>query len=170
MKARYDLHSVERKFEPGQKVLALPPVLGSPLQLNFFGPYVVEKKLSDLNYVLATTDRRKQKQLCHINMLKEYVDRNNSPTVHTVSANVAMLETDKTVDNFKENADLLGTARLKSSCVLQDLNSKLSHISQSQRRDLEDLLLEFEHSFPDIPNRTDKIYHHVDVGDATPVN
>ena len=31
MKAKYDLDSVERKFEPGQKVLALLPVLGSPL-------------------------------------------------------------------------------------------------------------------------------------------
>ena len=63
---------------------------------------VVEKKLSVLNYVLVTPDRRKQRQLCHINMSKEDVDRNNSTTVHPVSANVAMLETDETVDNFKE--------------------------------------------------------------------
>ena len=76
-------------------------------------------------------------------MLKEYVDRNNSPTVHPVSAKVALLETDETVDNFKENADLPGTARLKNSDVLQDLNSKLSHLSQSQCRDLEHLLHEF---------------------------
>ena len=139
MKARYDLDSVERKFEPGQKVLALLPVPGSPLQARFFGPYVVEKKLSDLNYVLVIPDRRKQRQLCHINMVKEYVDRSNSTTVHLVSANVAKLETDETVDNFKENADLPGTARLKNSDVLQDLNSKLSHLSQSQRQDLEHL-------------------------------
>ena len=166
MKARYDLESVERKFEPGQKVLALLPVPGSPLQARFFGPYVV---LSDLNYVLLTPDRRKQRQLYHINMLKEYVDRNNSATLHRVSANVAMLETDETVDNFKENADLPGTARPKNSDVLQDPNSKLSHFSQSQRQDLEHLLHEFEHLFPGIPNRTDAIYHDVVVGDATPV-
>ena len=42
MKARYDLDSVERKFEPGQKVLALLPVPGSPLQARFFGPCVTE--------------------------------------------------------------------------------------------------------------------------------
>ena len=102
-------------------------------------------------------------------MLKEYVDRNNSTTVHPVSANVAMLETGQTLHNFKENADLPGTARLKNSDVLQDLNSKLSHLSQSQRPDLEHLLHEFEHLFPDIPNRTDAIYHDDDVGDATSV-
>ena len=101
-------------------------------------------------------------------MLKEYVDRNNSPAVHPVSASVAMLETDEAVNNFKENADLPGTARLKNSDVLQDLNSKLSHLSQYQRRDLEHLLHEFKHLFPDVPNRTDAIYHDVDVGDATP--
>ena len=100
---------------------------------------MVEKKLSDLNYVLVTPDRRKQRQLCHINMLKEYLDRSNSTTVHPISVNVATLETDETVDNFKENADLPGTARLKNSDVLQDLNSKLSHLSQSQRQDLEHL-------------------------------
>ena len=169
MKARYDLDSVERKFEPGHKVLALLPVPGSPLQTRFFGPYVVEKKLSDLNYVLVTPDRRKQRQLRHINMLKEYVDRNNSPAVHPVSASVAMLETDEAANNFKENAVLPGTARLKNSDVLQDLNSKLSHLSQYQPQGLEHLLHEFEHLFPNDPNRTDAICHDVDVGDATPV-
>ena len=34
---------------------------------------------------------------------------------------------------------------------------------------MEHLLHEFEHLFPDIPNRTDAIYHDVDVGDAAPV-
>lgn len=43
-------------------------------------------------------------------MLKEYVDRNNSPTVHPVSTNIALLETDETVDNIKENADLPDTS------------------------------------------------------------
>ena len=40
--------------------------------------YTVEKKANDLNYIITTPDRRKQKQLCHINILKEYVDRDSS--------------------------------------------------------------------------------------------
>ena len=74
-----------------------------------------QKSMKASYVLLVTPDRRKQRQLCHINMLKEYVDRNNSTTVHPVSANVAVLETDETVHNFKENADLPGTARLKNS-------------------------------------------------------
>ena len=54
------------------------PIPGRPLQARYFGPYTVEKKASDLNYIITTPDRHKQKQLCHINMLKEYVDRDSS--------------------------------------------------------------------------------------------
>ena len=59
-----------RKFEPGDKVLALLPIPGKPLQARYYGPYTVDKKLSDFNYTVNTPGRRKQKQLFHIKMLK----------------------------------------------------------------------------------------------------
>ena len=65
-------------MKSGDKVLALLPIPGRPLQAKYFDPYTVEKKVSDLNYIITTPDRRKHKQLCHINMLKEYVDRDSS--------------------------------------------------------------------------------------------
>ena len=64
------------------------PVPQSPLQAKFFGPYTIEKNLSDLNYIVHTPGQREQKQLCHINMLKEYFDRNSSPTSVSVVINV----------------------------------------------------------------------------------
>ena len=78
MKQIYDENIKERSFKSGDKVLALLPVSGRPLQARYFGPYTVEKKASDLNYVITTPDRRKQKQLCHINMLKKYVECGSS--------------------------------------------------------------------------------------------
>ena len=84
MKFRYDKQAKERFFKPGDKVLVLLPVPQSPLQAKFFGPYTIEKKLSDLNYIVHTPGWHKQKQLCHINMLKEYFDRNSSPTAINV--------------------------------------------------------------------------------------
>ena len=167
MKSRYDHNTVSRTFKPGQKVLALLPVSGNPLRARYFGPYVVDKKLSDLNYVIVTPDRRKKKQLCHINMLKSYIDRDSTVTVHPV--NVVTSDPDEVVSSCSENFNLPGTAKLMNSDILQDLDSKLSHLLPSQRQDLEHLLQEFEHLFPDVPTRTDKIYHDVDVGDATPV-
>ena len=78
MKQNYDKNTKERCFKFGDKVLALLPFPGKPLQARYFGPYTVEKKASDLNYIITTPDRRKQKQLYHINMLKENVDRDGS--------------------------------------------------------------------------------------------
>ena len=68
MKARYDNHIIDRKFKPGDKVLALLPIPGRPLQARYFGPYTIDKKTSDLNYIINTPGRRKNKQMCHVNM------------------------------------------------------------------------------------------------------
>ena len=60
MKARYDNHVIDRKFKPGDKVLALLPIPGRPLQARYFGPYTIDKKTSDLNYIVNTPGRRKK--------------------------------------------------------------------------------------------------------------
>ena len=77
MKLRYDENAQDRNFEPGDKVLALLPIPGKPLQARYYGPYTVDKKLSDVDYIVNTPGRLKQKQLCHINMLKKDIDRDS---------------------------------------------------------------------------------------------
>ena len=74
---RYDLTTKERGFNPWDRVLVLLPIIGNPLQARYHGPYVTEKRISNLNYIIHTPDRRKQRQLCHINMLKPYFDKDN---------------------------------------------------------------------------------------------
>ena len=167
MKNRYDQNSVSRTFKPGDKVLALLPVPGRPLQARYFGPYIVDKKMSDLNYVLQTPDRRKQKQLCHINMLKPYYTRkgDNVKPVQTIVTDPA--ENDC---NFDENFDVhSGTAKLNNSEILRNIDSKLAHLTQSQQQDLKELFSEYKQLFSDVPSRTDTIIHDVDVGDAQPI-
>ena len=70
MKSHYDENALDRNFEPGDKVLALLPIPGRPLQARYYGPYTADKKLSDVNYIVNTPGRCKQKQRCYINMLK----------------------------------------------------------------------------------------------------
>ena len=48
MKQNYDKNTKEKSFKSGDKVLALFPIPGRPLQARYFGPYTVEKKASDL--------------------------------------------------------------------------------------------------------------------------
>ena len=75
MKEQYDKGTKERQLRTGDKVLILLPVPGEPLRAEFCELYEVEKKVNDLNYVVSTPDRRKTKRLCHINMLKQYFER-----------------------------------------------------------------------------------------------
>uniref|UniRef100_A0A087YSQ8 Gypsy retrotransposon integrase-like protein 1 n=1 Tax=Poecilia formosa TaxID=48698 RepID=A0A087YSQ8_POEFO len=56
MKARYDKKSVSRNFIPGQKVLVLLPIGGSSLHAQFSGPYEVDRKINETNYVIKTPD------------------------------------------------------------------------------------------------------------------
>ena len=167
MKQRYDQNSVSRSFKPGDKVLALLPVPGRPLQARYFGPYIVDKKMSDLNYVLQTPDRRKHKQMCHINMLKPYYCRKGE---HVKPVQTVVSDPAENDCNFEENFDVnSGTAKLNNSEILSDLDSKLAHLTPSQQQDLKDLFDEYKQLFADVPSRTDKIVHDVDISDAQPI-
>ena len=130
MKLRYDENAQDRNFVPGDKVLALLPIPGKPLQARYYGPYTVDKKLSDVNYVVNTPGRRKQKQLCHINMLKKYIDMDSSviPSVNLVKTLPPELNKMDSEDmNFVKSDP--ASLKLKNSDILKDLDQKLSHLN-----------------------------------------
>ena len=62
-----------------------------------------------------------------------------------------------------------GPSKLENADILRNLNNKLSHLEPSQQEELKQLIHEYEHLFPDIPTRTDKIYHDVIVEDSKPM-
>lgn len=72
MKKLYDRRTECCQFNPGDQILALMPLLSSPFQAKFAGPYTVEKQMSEHNYLIATPNRRKSSQLCDVNLLKPY--------------------------------------------------------------------------------------------------
>ena len=170
MKQNFDKNTKERSFKSGDKVLALLPIPGRPLQARYFGPYTVEKKASDLNYIITTPDRRKQKQLCHINMLKEYVDRDSSNVAPvTVISPVPQKQSEMNCEEMNFHKTDPTCSKLQNSDILKDLDKKLTHLDQIQRDELKMLILEYEHLFPDIPTRTDQIYHDVDIECSKPI-
>ena len=170
MKQNFDKNTKERSFKAGDKVLALLPIPGRPLQARYFGPYTVEKKASDLNYIITTPDRRKQKQLCHINMLKEYVDkdRSNVALVNVISP-VPQKQSEMNCEEMNCHKTDPTYSKFQNSDILKDLDKKLSHLNQTQRDELKMLILEYEHLFPDIPTRTGQIYHDVDIEGSKPI-
>ena len=75
MKRYYDKKAVAHVFHPGDHVLILSPIPGSALSTKFCGPYAVERKISETNYVIQTPDRRRRTRVCHVNMMKPYHSR-----------------------------------------------------------------------------------------------
>lgn len=54
MKGYYDKKVKHRVFNPGDKVLVLLPLLESALQAQYSGPYVVERPVSECDYLVRT--------------------------------------------------------------------------------------------------------------------
>lgn len=59
-----------REFSVGDQVVALCPLVSSPFQAKYSGPYTVVERVSDQNYLIATPGRRKPVKLYHVHLLK----------------------------------------------------------------------------------------------------
>ena len=165
MKNQYDKKCVSRTFRSGDKVLALLPIPGNTLQARYAGPYLVEKKENDVNYVIVTPDRRKTKQLCHVNMLKPYYERKSGvQVVQTIEVN-----NNRNTEDTTELFNLSESTKVHNSDVLRDIDTKLSHLNESQCSDIKALIQEYQSLFPDVPSRTDRIAHDVEINDALPI-
>lgn len=193
MKKLYDRRAKLRNFEPGDKVMALLPVEHNPLYARFVGPYEVDEKVSDLNYVVRTPDRRKRVQLCHINLLKPYYERvptlpfsfnsgkSKSPecpvssVLHSVtsplmqSSKLPKSEGELEEGEVQTPGEEVMSGKLNNSAYLKDLTSKLSYLSKDLCDDLSWLLEKYHVLFPDTPTRTNVLEHDIELGDSKPI-
>ena len=181
MKVWYDREAKSRCFEPGDRVLVLFPVVGNPLQAKYSGPHKVVKKISDTNYLVKTPDRRKETQVCHINMLKAYHEKpkpelvtlNNrlgleSPT-HSKDCVGQVAEKEEDTESEVRLGNDQQPIKLQNSQILNDLGTKLSHLPLVQRKELAEVITQYREVFPDVPSKTNLIEHDVDVGDSAPI-
>ena len=181
MKVWYDRKAKSRCFEPGDRVLVLFPVVGNPLQAKYSGPYKVVKKISDTNYLVKTPDRRKETQVCHINMLKAYHEK-PKPELVTLNNRLGLESPTYSKDCVGQVAEKeedtesevrLGNdqqpIKLQNSQILNDLGTELSHLPLVQRKELAEVITQYREVFPDVPSKTNLIEHDVDVGDSAPI-
>ena len=173
MKTWYDKDARNRVFKPGDKVLVFLPIPGHPLQARYFGPYEIESKISDVNYVVKTPGRRKEKRVCHVNMLREYFDRSDRNFVKPVStfANVNCVENcvEPECDVENNEKDFIQSVRLTNSEILTNPEVKLGHLTEHQKEEVFQLMEEYTLIFPDVPKKTNAALHDVIVGDALPI-
>ncbi len=133
-----------RQFTPGDKVLVLLPTSSSKLLAKWQGPFVVTRRVGELDYEVKRTDRGDSCQIYHLNLLKRW----NEGTSVGLAAVVS-------------NEDDLGPeAALKNHPFA--LVSGGDHLSPRQLTDLARLQADFADVFSPLPGRTDLVQHHIE--------
>ena len=136
MKVHYDKDARTRNFQPGDKVLMLTPLSGQPMSAKFTGPYEVLLKLSDVNYLVKTPDRRKSQRVCHINMLKPYFTRDETNVVASVNTAI------KVGSNSPEIERDVVESKLQNSKALKNIDEKLAHLPECEASAIKGLINE----------------------------
>jgi len=157
-KTWYDRKARMREFQPGDKVLALLPVAGCPLQAKYHGPYVVVEKLGPVDYVISTPERRKAHRVCHVNLLQEYRQRDPSRFPELTLPDPVLLATTTDPPLVLDEGSKTGPGTY---------GLELEHLDEGHRVDVEGLLQEFAGVFSDKPGRTNLTIHHIDIAPGT---
>jgi len=126
-------------------VLALLPIPSQPTQARYYGPYELIKKVDEVNYILNTPGHRKTQRLCHVNMLKQYHQRQEETTSDGVEAAAVMGCIVERVRNEQPEDVLAGSPKLKNSDILKELQGFKTPLEMMQ------LKFEFVKLFPDTP-------------------
>ena len=112
-KIRGPPHMAKEEFEKGDEVLLLSPNKGPHCGGRYIGPYVVTQRIDKRTYRIDTHEGKKKTQVCHANKLKKYVRQEGPPH------------------------------KIKNSEKPNKFEEKLSHLSVSERRDLEKLIKKY---------------------------
>ncbi len=133
-----------RQFSPGDRVLVLLSTSSSKLLAKWQGPFVVTRRVGELDYEVRRTDRGDACQIYHLNLLKRWNERTSVGLAAVVS-----------------NEDDLGPeAALKNHPFA--LVSGGDHLSPRQLTDLAQLQADFADVFSPLPGRTDLVQHHIE--------
>lgn len=165
MKVWYDRKARARSFDVGDQVLILLPVVGSPFEARFSGPYTVKEKVGSVDYLISTPDRRKKQRLCHINMMKPYYSDALQESGRSKSISCFAVSAKSSHEDFE--AKVVG--HLGNSEIFENLESYLSHLAPVKRSDMMSVLNSFKSIFSDVPTETNVLEHDIDVGDTKPI-
>ncbi|KAJ8333799.1 hypothetical protein SKAU_G00411180 [Synaphobranchus kaupii] len=164
MKGQYDRKAVQRSFVPGDKVLVLTPVGRERFGTRFSGPYMVVRKVGACNYVISTPERRQKTRLCHINLLKLYVERDTANPVGCI----VVVPSDREREEGFLAPEPVG-ARLDNSRACEQLQEQLKHLLKAQAQDVMALVAAHPSLFRNRPGLTSLVEHDVDTGGVMPM-
>ncbi len=139
----YNRATRERQFTLGDKVLVLLPTSSSKLLEKWQGPFVVTRRVGDLDYEVRRMDRGDSCQIYHLNLLKRWNEVTSVELAAAVSA----------------EKELGPEAAVKTNPLA--LVPGGDHLSPRQLTDVAKLQAEFADVFSPLPGRTDLIHYHI---------
>ena len=155
----YDQKARSRSLEVGQRALVLLPSSNKKLHAAWQGPYVIKRKIGDVNYEVEMHDKKKRQRIFHINMLKPW----NTPENVTYMSLLSGKELEGGNECFKND-------EIQYPFEMDSEEPKVNPmLNDAQRCQLKNLMQEFKDVFNDIPGRTSLVEHKIDVGDAKPI-
>ena len=165
-KRHYDQKAGKRQLKVGDKALFLLPTDKNKLLMGWKGPYEVVEKLSPLDYRI-----RKEKSF-HINMLKQYVEREDDQEVKSndESQVCAVSLVDLTAEEMEDECSdgLIETPSVCESGEGTQVNI-IPALSQEEQNQVRSLVQEFSGTFSEKPGRTTLMEHDIKLTTDTPV-
>ncbi|KAK7907616.1 hypothetical protein WMY93_016228 [Mugilogobius chulae] len=150
-KTWYDRKAKDRVFTPGQKVLLLLPTSENKLLAKWHGPYEITRQLGKVNYELHMPERLKKYQVFHVNLLKEFLTR-QEPSQQLL---VCAVKDEEVTDSF------FPTLATEPAAV------DLSHLSPLQQGEINHLL--DPNLFQETPGFTSLVQHKIRLKKDVPV-
>ena len=174
-KVYYDRNACKRTLQPGQKVSILLPTVSNKLFAEWKGPFEVVEKVSPVDYSIQLGKR--SKKVFHVNMLKEWISREEEKADDSKHSINAVVDTEQPVPSLyigiTENEDIETDNITNPLLVPQEgignvvINETLE---VSKKGELRALLETFEDVLTDVPGKTNLLQHDVKLNSDVPVS
>ena len=167
----YNLKSVKREFEPGNKVLILRPNNNNKLLMQWQGPFVVLERVHGNDYLI---DLKGQSRMYHANMLKQYFER--KPTTEETMTNAEEVESESDFETVGAAIlEVEDTEEIKLPVMEKGQTENYKNIDvnpeldENKKRDIWKLLGEYSDIFTDMPNLTTLGEHEIQLTSIEPI-
>lgn len=145
-KERYNAHSKEREFKPGQKVLVLLPTSTSKLLTQRQGPFEILRRVGPVDYEVHRPGHFCTRQIYRVNLLREWCQPEGWATFTE--------EGSEDLGSQGSDMDTRTAEALEQICVGEELMA-------AQKKEAWVLLTEFKDIFTEEPGWVQGMYHSI---------
>ena len=149
----YDATARDRSLQPGQRVLVLLPTSESSLLAKWQGPYLVQRRAGKVTYEISTPDKKKPSQTFHINMLRQWHERERPVEQHFFA---------RAVGEEEEVEEQYFPSKQEEKAEIN-----LDHLSKAQQQELRACVPEGVIS--GIPGKTPLVKHRIGLKSPGPI-